>query len=143
MLSVECLSFAKPVCSKQTNLGRTCSNLPFFNISSKWGCSPELETVCGEGLCLFGELLIVAQSVKYKMYPFYSFWRGSFSPSRQGLNRHYSKVLELGCLIMMWYCYLLVLLFEEIGAYPILVSLYMIDLSEGDSSYGLGYLIGY
>lgn len=42
-----------------------------FNISIKWGCSPELKTVCGEGLCLLGELLIVAQSMRYKVYPFY------------------------------------------------------------------------
>lgn len=41
-----------------------------FNISIKWGCSPEWKTVCGEGLCLLGELLIVAQSMKCNMCPF-------------------------------------------------------------------------
>lgn len=130
------MSFAKPVCSKQTNRGRTCSNLPFLTSVLNGGCSPELKTVCGEGLCLLGELLIVAQSMKYKMYPFCPLWQGSFFPSRRGL-------LYFACLIMMWYCHLLlVLLFEESGAEPIAISLYMIYLSEGDlSSYGLGYLI--
>lgn len=56
-----------------------------------------------------------------------------FSPFQTRPCRHPSKVLYFACLIMMWsWCLLLVLLFEEIGADPISISLYMIYLSEGE-----------
>lgn len=82
-----------------------------FNISIKWGCSPEWKTICGEGLCLLGELLIVAQSMKCKMYPFCTFWQGSFFPLQMRPCRYPSKVFYFACLIMMWYWYLFLILF--------------------------------
>lgn len=114
-----------------------------FNISIKWGLFAWIENSLWGGSLPFGGIINSCSIHEIQDVSILSSLTRQFFPFQTRPCRHHSKVLYFACLIMMWYCHLLlVLLFEESGAEPIAISLYMIYLSEGDlSSYGLGYLI--